>query len=166
MTEVLALLFPQESELQPPFVTNWPELRVEGLNVRSHKKFEHAVASQVKEGKWSEWDAALAYIDYVPGCNHPAEIALCFVNTSMLFLKQLQSNPNLAKASKLALTKIVVSCIEHACIVTTLSLPPGMQLYVSRLCLGTLLHTLQLTKTLATKDVSDLVMRLLHNILH
>ena len=162
----LTLLFPQASELQPPFETNWPELRVEGLNIRSHKKFEYAVASQVNEGKWNDWDAALAYIDYVPGCNHPAEIALCFVNASMWLLKQLQSNPNLTKASKFALTKTVVSCIQHACIVATLSLPPGMQLYVSRLCLGTLLHTLQLTKALATKDVSDLVIRLLRSILH
>ena len=49
---------------QFPMPAKWPNIELIGLNVKGHRKFENAVSSQVKEGNWSEWEAALAYIDY------------------------------------------------------------------------------------------------------
>ena len=67
------LLFPQKCEIMPPFARIWPELSVTGLNTKVHIKFEKAVARQVQEGEWNAKEVAIAYIDYVNGCDHPAE---------------------------------------------------------------------------------------------
>lgn len=164
----LRLLLLNTINLEYPCAINWPELTVQGHNVRGHRRFEQAVASQIKEGRWSEWDAALAYIDYIPACFHPAEIALCFVNASIHFLKYLfhvgSSRPE--KPKRYALLKLIVSCIINAHVCSVLVLSSGMQMYVSRLCLGVLLPTLKYCKTVATEKESELAIELLQNILH
>ena len=163
-------LFPQKHELIPPFSRNWPELSVTGLNTKGHIKFEKAVLSQVDKGAWNEWDVAMAYIDYVPGCGHPAEFALCFLNAAMWLLKSL--NKTLSSSSKVPRSKVyatkslIVKCLHSSRSMAYLHLHPGMQLYVSRLCLGTLMETMHLAKNYATQEDVDLTTSLLHLILY
>ena len=161
----LNLLFPQQHELKPPFQRHWPHMSVVGLNVKGHIRFEHAVVRQVKEGKWNTWDAAIAYMDYVPACNHPAEIALCYLNATLWLLQELQPNPT-KLAKHFAIKSLAVRCLEITHCVSYLFLHPGMQLYVSRLSLGVLLHTLKLTESLIAKADIDLFKRLIDTIVH
>ena len=159
------LLFPQKHEMIPPFNRNWPELTVTGLNIKGHMKFEKAVISQVDKEEWDAKDAAMSYIDYVPACCHPAEVALCFLNAAMWLLKQLQTN--LSSSSKQSLSEVyatkqlIVRCLHNSLAVAYLRLHPGMQLYVSRLCLGTAMQTMQLTEGFGTKEDVELVTNLL-----
>ena len=157
-------LFPQKHETTPPFNCNWPELTVTGLNIKGHVKFEKAVISQVDEGEWDAKDAAMSYIDYVPACSHPAEVALCFLNAAMWLLKQLQSSSSKLSLSEIYATKqLIVRCLYNSLVVAHLRLHPGMRLYVSRLCLGTAMQTMQLavTERFGTKQDVELVTNLL-----
>ena len=156
------LLFPQKHEITPPFDRNWPELSVTGLNIKGHVKFEKAIISQVNEGKWDAKDAAMAYIDYVHACGHPAEVALCFLNAAMWLLKNLQTNIGSSSLSEIYATKqLIVKCLYNSLSLAYLRLHPGMQLYVSRLSLGTALQTMQLAESFGTKHDVDLVTNLL-----
>ena len=157
-------LFPQKHETTPPFNRNWPELTVTGLNIKGHVKFEKAVISQVDKGEWDAKDAAMSYIDYVPACSHPAEVALCFLNAAMWLLKQLQSSSSKLSLSEIYATKqLIVRCLYNSLVVAHLRLHPGMQLYVSRLCLGIAMQTMQLavTERFGTKQDVELVTNLL-----
>ncbi len=159
-------IFPQTHEITPPFSRNWPEVTVVGMNIRGHVKFEKAVLSQFNKGDWNEWDVAMAYIDYVPACGHPAELALCFLNAAMWLLKHLQkmlSSSSRVKRSEVYATKsLITTCLQKSLTMAYLCLHPGMQLYVSRLCLGTIMETMQYAKNYATKTDVDLATSLLH----
>ena len=163
----LGLLFPQKHETTPPFDRKWPELTVTGLKLKGHTKFEKAVLSQVHEGEWDSKDAAMAYIDYVPACGHPAEVALCFLNAAMWLLKHLQAIIGSAPLSEVYASKeVIVRCLYHALSLAYLRLHPGMQLYISRLCLGTAMQTMKLTKTFGTKNDVKIIASLMELILH
>ena len=83
-------MFPTITELLELPKIHWEELFVPGLNTRATRKYEQSVTGQVKEGKLTEHEAALAYIDYCLACQHPAEIAVCFLSASLWFLRELQ----------------------------------------------------------------------------
>ena len=159
-------IFPQKHEIMPPFNRNWPELTVMGMNTRGHVKFEKAVISQVNKGEWKEWDVAMAYIDYVPACGHPAELALCFLNAAMWLLKHLVkilSSSSKVKRSEIYATKsLIMNFLQNSLTMAYLRLHPGMQLYISRLCLGTVMETMQHAKNYATQTDVDLATSLLH----
>ena len=162
----LSLIFPSDDELVPSSLSiNWPGFYVEGLNVKGHKKFENAVASQVKTGKWNQWEAALAYIDYVPACNNAAEMTICLISSSLWILKYLQCNSSLSNSVKFATLKTLASIVM---LVRDLArhLSLGMQMYAFRLCLGALLHSLQITKSVATEEISTIVVELIRSILY
>lgn len=162
----LNLLFPNINEMQFPITPKWPHLEIIGLNVRGHRKFENAVSSQVKEGRWSEWDAALAYIDYFPACNHPSQLPMCFIYSSLWMYKYIHANPTLPANEKYALTKTINKCLHLAYSVALLSLSPVMKLYTARLSLSILLNTLQLTKQVAGKEEIELAVTLLRSVLY
>ena len=162
----LNLIFPQVNKTQFPVPAKWPNIELIGLNVKAHRKFENAVSSQVKEGNWSEWEAALAYIDYIAACNHPSQFPLCFMYASLWIYKHIQANPLLPDDVKHALTKTVVICLYQANGMATLMFAPGMKLYVSRLSLSILLHTIELTKSVAGEEAIKLATLLLHNVLY
>ena len=161
----LNLIFPQMIKIQFPMPAKWPNIELVGLNVKGHRKFENAVSSQVEEGNWSEWKAALAYIDYIAACNHPSQLPLCFIYASLWIYKCIQAKL-LPDDVKHALTKTVVICLHHANGMATLRFAPSMKLYVSRLSLSILLHTLQLTKSVAGEEAIELAALLLHNVLY
>ena len=83
-------LLPTDDDLIPPSTLNWPELIVPGMNTRATRKYEESVRRHISEGKWSERNAAVAYIDLVSSSNHPVEAVLCFVNAGLWFLKELR----------------------------------------------------------------------------
>ena len=165
-----SLLVPKSSELLPPFTCQWPELAVEGLNTKGHRKFEKAIALLLEEGRWSEWDAAMAYINYVPACIHPAEAALCFSYAAMFLLKQLREclgslvTPPLSEV--FAKKSMIMNCLQSSMALCIRFLHPGMQFYVCRLCLGTAVKTMQITESLATKYEAELITTLLHLIMY
>ena len=160
------LLFPRTSELTPPFTSRWPELGVVGLNTKGHQKFEKAVVALLNSGQWDYWDVAMAYINYVPACVHPAEAAFCFLYAAMWLLKQLGKNIGSSSApplSEMFATKhIIMNCLQSSMGLCIRFLHCGMQFYVCRLCLGTALQTMQLTESLAVEYEADLVTTLLH----
>lgn len=96
--EVLAALLPTVEELAPPSQLHWPELVVSGINTKATRRYEESVRRQVSEGKWSERTAALAYIDFCPSSDHPAEACLSFVIAGLWFLKELQCKVEKHKA--------------------------------------------------------------------
>ena len=132
----------------------WPDLKLVSYNTNSLHKYEQGVKKQVKEGKWTEYEAALAYLDLIPACSHTAEVAVCFLTASAWFLKALQCKLKKVLPSKnseqslYALKNAVFWCLDKAVAIAHLSLHPGMKLYVSRLCIGTALRVSQLAHTL------------------
>ena len=120
-------------------------------------KYEQSVNKQLREVKWAEHDAALAYLDLIPACSHSTEVAICFLTASAWFLKELQckSAEYQKKASKqrnlYALKNAVFWCLDQAIAIAHLSLHPGMKLYVSRFCIGVALRVSQLASTVVTE---------------
>lgn len=160
------LLFPRTSELTPPFTSRWPELGVVGLNTKGHQKFEKAVVALLNNGQWDYWDVAMAYINYVSACVHPAEAAVCFLYAAMWLLKQLVKSIGSSSApplSEIFATKhIIMNCLQSSMGICIRFLHCGMQFYVCRLCLGTALQTMQMTESLAVEYEADLITTLLH----
>ena len=161
-----SLLIPRKSELTPPFTSQWPELGVEGLNTKGHTKFEKAVALLLEQGRWNEWDAAMAYINYVPACIHPTEAALCYSYAAMLLLKRLReclgSLASLPLSEVFATKNMIMNCLHSSMALCVRFLHPGMQFYVCRLCLGTALQTMKLTESMAIQYEAEVVTTLLH----
>ena len=76
------------ASLDAPFSRNWPHT---GVNTRATFKYEQAAIKLFKEGKWMAQDGALAYIDFIPSCEHPAEICVCFLLAGLWFHKELET---------------------------------------------------------------------------
>ena len=162
----LKLIFPNVDELNLPFEIQWPNLGVVGLEVKGHVKFEKAVGCQVKDGNWDEWEAAIAYLDYIAACDHPAQYTLCFLYSSLWLYKYIKANPSLSNSQKYALTKAIAICSQEANGVASLKLSPVMKLYVARMSLGILLHTLNITKLVANDEVIDQVASLINVVIY
>ena len=155
------LLSPVKGEnIAPPFSSNWPALSVVGLNLRAHRKCEAAFEKQLQEKTWGHKDIGYAYVDYIQGCVHPAELAISLLHASMWFLKDL--NKKLEPSEKFALKKLILSLLGSAFIIAHRSLHPGMQLYIGRLALGVAIETLKRAEDVAEPEDSELVSALLH----
>ena len=184
--EGISSLLPSSDELIPPTKLHWPELTVSGVDMMASRKYEQAVNRKVLEGEWSERDAALAYIDLIPACCHPAQIAVCFLIAGLWFLKELKHRVGANKEScdvthstgraagrvasnsdghispeLYAVKKAVLFCLQQALAVSNLVLHPGMQLYISRLALKAALSATSLAGKHATPEDSELVTQLL-----
>ena len=89
---------------------------------------------------------------------------MCFLSASLWFLRELQkrASKTTTNSSQLyALMSAVRWCLEQACIITSLSLHPGMHLYISQLGLVAMLHAVELAGDLATPEDSKMVAHLL-----
>ena len=154
------LLYLEQERVTPPFNSNWPALSVVGINLRAHRKCEAAFEKQLQEKTWGHKDIGYAYVDYIQGCVHPAELANSLLHASMWFLKDL--NKKLEPSEKFALKKLILSLLGSAFIIAHRSLHPGMQLYVGRLALGVAIETLKRAEDVAEPEDSELVSALLH----
>ena len=162
-------LLPSVEELTPPSKLHWPGLGIEGLNTNARRKYEQAVARKLESGEWAEQNAALAYIDLAPACEHPAEVVVCYITAGLWFLKELRSKATGSTSSSSELyaqKKAILHCLKQAYIISILSLHPGMQLYVCRVALGAALSTTQLVGRLATPEDSEFVVQLLSRLIY
>ena len=151
--------FPTVGELLEPPKINWEDLIVPDIEMNVTRKFEQAVARQVREGRMTMHEAALSYIDYCITCHHPAELAVCYLTASIWFLRELEQKASQTpkQCSQLyALKNAVRWCLECANTITRLVLHPGMHLYVSRLGLVAMLHAVKLGN-IATPEDSAMV---------
>ena len=133
---ITALLFPSDSELTPPFEANWPSLSVVGHNSICHKKYEEAVLKLYHEKKWSRLQVAWAYIDEYPGCEHPSEMAVCYLHAAMWIVSTLKPNSRIESNTFYGLKCVVMRLLQTAYAITFKVLNPGMELYVIRLIIG------------------------------
>lgn len=165
------LLLPAKEILNPAnHKLHWPDLYIEGKNMKALQKYEKAVIENVKNGKWSEYDAALSYIDLYQACTHPAEIALCFLTAATWFYQAL-SNPqnkkvNTKGAEKYAFKNAILHCIRIADIIARLHLHPGMQFFVADKALLLTVETIKQAGRLATPEDSKLLIGLLHSVIY
>ena len=132
----LNLLFPSDDELTPPFTSNWPSLSVVGHNTRCHKKYEEAVMKLYREKKWSAGTVACAYLDAFPGCEHPAEMVVCYLHAAMWMTKNFGSKSKLSSKTLFAYKTVVMKLLQFSYAVSQRFLNPGMELYVNRLAVG------------------------------
>ena len=131
-----SLLFVTEEELSPPFKAKWPSISIVGHNTRCHEKYEEAVLELYKQKKWTIMRVAWAIIDQLPGCEHPAEMAVCCLHAAMWFLKVLDERPKIEPSFLFGIKCVIMKLIELAYPIALLFLNPGMELYVIRLALG------------------------------
>lgn len=129
----ISLLFPSDEELTPPFKANWPSLSVVDHNTRCHQKYEEAVLKFYDEKKWSNMKVACAYMDEFAGCEHPAEMVVCYLHSAMWMARNFGPKSKI-DPSVLFGYKAVLLLICYA--ITLKYLNPGMELYVNRLILG------------------------------
>ena len=131
-----SLLFPSDFELTPPFKKNWPSLSVVGLNTKCHEKYEEAVLRLHEQKKWSALRVAWAYMDELPGCEHPAEMVVCRLHAAMWLAKHLNKKSNLDLTTFFALKSVIMALVQEAYLIAFRFLNPGMQLYAIRLIVG------------------------------
>ena len=189
-------LLPTDEDLIPPSTLSWPELVVPGINARATRKYEESVRRHISEGKWSERNAAVAYIDLVSSSNHPAEAVVSFVIAGLWFLKELQlavenqesqaaerqlagntksdsikssgkdSRPSDEFHNVFAIEQAVVGCMKQAYLLATTVLHPGMQLYVFRLALKATVSAVHLVNERATPEDGTFIVSILHSLLY
>ena len=132
----MTLLFPSSSELTPPFEENWPSLAVVGHNARCHQIYEEAVLKFYNEKEWTCHQVAWAYLDEIPGCEHPAEKVVCCLHAAMWLAKQLEPKSQINPETVFGLKCVIMKVIKFAFCVTVRVLNPGMELYMIRLAIG------------------------------
>ena len=161
-------LLPTLEQLQPPKTRHWPHLSISrGANFY---KNDIAIMRQVEEGKWNEKQAAMAYIDLVPACEHPTQVAVCFINAALWLLKHftelLQDQKRQKKDQQTHLgtkeeqilysvRRGVLWCCDGATTIASMSLHPAMQTYTFRLAIGIMLRCEQLQPGKVTNNGSE-----------
>ena len=130
-----SLLFPSDEELTPPFKENWPSFSITGHNTRCHQKYEEAVLKLYNDKKWSNMKVACAYLDEFPGCEHPAEMVVCYMHAAMWMTKNYTPKANIESKTLFAY-KCVLMKLMRISFALSLHLNPGMELYVIRLIIG------------------------------
>ncbi len=158
--------------LHLPSKLHWSHLCVQGLNLVAHRKYEEAVEEQVQKGKWTNKEAGFAYIDLIPACEHPAEIAVCFLSASLWFLEEIKRKvgstriPVSEVCNVHALKTLVLTFTKQALGVAQLYLHPGMRMYVSRVAFGVALKATQYAGKLATSEDSKLLVEILNSLIY
>ena len=159
---LLQALAVQQEDLNPCVKQCWPELCISGITQGATKKYERTIYQQVQDGKFSYCDAGYALIDFVPGACHPAEVAVCFLNAALWFLKELQAKKLGSSQQFFALKMVTFSCLKHGYIVAQLGLHPGMQFYVARLALAIAAKTIDAAGRWATAEDTEFIVELVH----
>ena len=164
------------ANLDVPFTRYWPHICVVEVNYYATYKYEHAALQHFKRGKWKGKDVALAYIDYIPSCEHHAEICACFLLAGLWFLKDLksmvcvnisddcsQTNFNLeVHATKQA----AVLCTGLAFCASQQYFYLGIHLYFSQVCLQIILDIKKCVQPLFSKQDGYLLLQLLKGVIH
>ena len=154
------------AHLVPPSTRQWPDLSVTGVNSRATFKYEQAAIKLLKEGKWTAKDVALAYIDFIPSHEHPAEICACFLLAGLWFLKELEAVVSINKSQNFipkvyATKRAAFVCTGLAFCASQEHFHLGMQLYASRLGLQIILHAKECAQSYFTKEDGYLLSQLL-----
>ena len=147
------------ARLNAPFARNWPNLSVPGVNTRATFKYEQAALKHFNEGKWKAQDVALAYIDFIPSCEHPAETCACFLLAGLWFLKEMESFVSVKKLQNLKFNPKLYAIKQAALLCTSLAFSasqeffhPGIQLYVARVGLQIVLRAKESAQSCFTKE--------------
>lgn len=137
---------------QPPEQLHWNTVRIEGVKVRHLYQYERSVQKKVQKSEWNAFDAALAYVDLIEACEHPAQIALAALAVASWFLRAIreaideESKQTLSARESIqaknipaprlrllyALKKAVYFWSDQAHRVAMMFLHPGMRLHVSQ----------------------------------
>eukprot|EP00929_Paragymnodinium_shiwhaense_P025650 TRINITY_DN15454_c0_g1_i1.p1 TRINITY_DN15454_c0_g1~~TRINITY_DN15454_c0_g1_i1.p1 ORF type:complete len:1851 (+),score=381.48 TRINITY_DN15454_c0_g1_i1:173-5725(+) len=158
-TGVKSHLGREPSDVQPSKERRFAGLTVPGFNMKPIERYEDlSLSSWGDEDIEDNWDPVrlgLSFIDLVPACELPIQIAVCFLNAALWFWRALQllgdncggdgwldtyifedlfSVPPDAKrlAMKYALKKGVFELVEYAVLFADHHLQPGARLAVHR----------------------------------
>ena len=155
-----------------PSARQWPDLSVTGVNTRATFKYEQAAMKLFKEDKWTAKDVALAYIDFIPSCEHPAEICACFLLAGLWFLKELETIASISKSQNqhqanfnpkvYATKRATLVCTGLAFCASQEHFHLGMQLYVARVGLQIALHAKESAQSCFTKEDGYFLSQLLN----
>ena len=170
-SKCLTSLCLKSTHLVTPTTRQWPDLSVTGVNTRATFKYEQAAIKLFKEDKWTAKDVALAYIDFIPSCEHPAEICTCFSLAGLWFLKELENIVSVSKSQNqcqarfnpkvYATKRAALVCIGLAFCASQEHFHLGMQLYVARMGLQIVLHAKECAQPCFTKEDGNLLSQLL-----
>ena len=135
---------------EPPSAQYFKSMSVKGLKIRHIRRYEIAVEKKPANKEWDARRAALAYIDLLPSCEHPSQIAMCCVTIAMWLLKSMKAavegTVSLDKTAKLqtknvrvkqlgniySLQKGVCEWVNQALIISELFLHPAMRLHIAQ----------------------------------
>lgn len=124
------LLFPSDSELNPPF-----KPRTDSSS-SDHLKYEEVILNKYHEKKLTERDVGWAFLNETAVCKHPAEMVVCHLHAAMWMAKELNPQSDIDFDTLYALKCIILRLLEAAFLLSLRYLNPGMQLYVARLIVG------------------------------
>lgn len=133
---------------EPPSTEYFKTMSVKGLKVRHIRKYEVAVEKKVANKEWDARQVAMAYIDLLPSCDHPSQIAMCSVTIAMWLLKSMRAAVDTVDVDKPAKEKTRVSVkqlgiihslhkgisewVSQALLFSELFLPPAMRLHIAQ----------------------------------
>ena len=170
-SKCLTSLCLKPAHLVTPTTRQWPDLSVTGVNTRATFKYEQAAIKLFKEDKWTAKDVALAYIDFIPSCEHPAEICTCFSLAGLWFLKELETIVSISKSQNqhqanfcpkvYATKRAALVCTGLAFCASQEHFHLGMQLYVARVGLQIVLRAKECAQSCFTKEDGYLLSQLL-----
>ena len=159
------------AQLITPSARQWPDLSVTGINSRAPFKYEQAAIKLFREGKWTAKDVALAYIDFIPSHEHPAEVCVCFLLAGLWFLQELETivltnksqNQHQVHFSRKVYTtkRAAFLCTGLAFCASQEHFHFGMQLYVSRVGLQIILRAKECAQSSFTEEDGYLLTQLL-----
>ena len=169
MKDQSILFLPKLEELNPPFNMQWPDLIVPSRSqqVRLIRRYERSINEQLGAKKLTEYEAALAYIDFLPSCTHKAELAMCFITASCWLLKgirKLSLDAKLNSQYAYAYKSILFKSLEGAIATSHLLLHPGMKLYVFRIVLAIALYVTAMTPEISTDKDAEFISNVLSSL--
>ena len=165
-SNLLNVLGISQEDLNPSLKSCWPELSVPGINQDATRKYENTVQQQVKKGKLNYLEAGFALINFIPSSSHPSEEMVCFLNASLWFLKDLKSMEMVDSQHIYALKKLILKCVEEACLVACVDLHPGMQFYASRFGLAIAAEAITAAGKFATSGDTNILVELFHSVIY
>ena len=133
-----------------------------GINQGGTQKYEATIFKQVQDGKLNYCEAGYTLIDFIPSVCHPSEAAVCLLNASLWFLKDLRTKGARNQQQAYALKNLTLRCIEQAYYAAQRALHPGMQFYVSRFGLAIATEAVTAAGACATAEDSEIVVELFH----
>eukprot|EP00118_Oscarella_pearsei_P019331 m.204528 g.204528 ORF g.204528 m.204528 type:complete len:1359 (+) comp39650_c0_seq3:191-4267(+) len=171
-------LFPELSELFPPAGGRfWPDFSVR--SAKTARKYEDGIMKNILSGKWSDRDAAMAYLDFLPACCHSSEVVVSLLMAASWFLKELDSKVKNAAflptpgngrprihPEVYAVKQMVFECTRTACQIFRRRLHPGMQFYVLRQSLAMAIYAVQLANQDFTDNDSEAIVEMFHSLIY